>query len=155
MNIADSDTVVVDLLSNSSFMGSDKDGMPADAVKSNGTNHFTSNMEGAPIAILKKAIGLAGPILRAASQAGKTILLVPLPRYAETKCCQDPGHISNFGEADYSDTIRASIVVRDCSIRRPQSNLIASWWTRRMLSANRRTASTAVWARRSGATQSI
>ncbi len=72
MNIADSDTVV-DLLSNSSFMGSDEDGMPAHAVKSNGTYHLTSNMEGAPTAILKKAIGLAGPILWAASQAGKTI----------------------------------------------------------------------------------
>ncbi len=35
--------------------------------------------------------------------------MVPLPRYAEGKCCQDPGHISNFGEADYSDTIRAGI----------------------------------------------
>ncbi len=32
-----------------------------------------------------------------------------LPRYAEAKCCQDPGHISNFGEADYSGTIRAGI----------------------------------------------
>ncbi len=53
MNIADSDTVVVDLLSNSSFMGSDEDRMPTHAVKSNSTYHFTGNMEGAPPAFKK------------------------------------------------------------------------------------------------------
>ena len=33
----------------------------------------------------------------------------PLPRYTSGKCCPSPDHISNFGDADYLETIEAAV----------------------------------------------
>ncbi len=41
----------------------------------------------------------------AAKDAGRVLLMSPIPRYITAKCCADPKHITNFGDAEYRDLI--------------------------------------------------
>ncbi len=107
--VCNEDTVVLDLLSNTMLMGSDESGMQAYPFKDATGHHVPGNMEGAPTGVLKAAVKMAKPILSAAAKAGKIIVVDPLPRYISGKCCPSPDHISNFGDADYQETIEAAV----------------------------------------------
>ena len=95
----------LDLLSNTVMMGSDDSGMLAYPYKDSEGYHIPGNMEGAPTGVLKAVIRLAKPLLSTANKAGRIILLDPLLRYSTGKCCPKLEHITNYGNADYLDTV--------------------------------------------------
>jgi hypothetical protein len=104
-NPGENDVVVMDLLSNLAFMGTDMDGLPTPAIKSgDGRYHILGSLTTAPPTVLKKTLELCVPLANAAKGA-KVVLVCPIPRYVKTKCCDDPSHITNFGNEDYEDEL--------------------------------------------------
>ncbi len=99
------DTVVLDLLSNSAFMGSDTYGLPTEAVRAeDGRYHIIGSLSVAPISCAKKALLTCSPLAEALRDTG-VVLLSPVPRYIHTKCCDDPSHIENFDDQDLDGEI--------------------------------------------------
>ncbi len=104
-NPGESDVVVLDLLSNLAFMGTDVDGLPTPAIKSgDGKYHILGSLTTAPPTVLKKTLELCVPLANAAKGA-RVVLVCPIPRYVKTKCCDDPSHITNFGNEDYEEEL--------------------------------------------------
>ncbi len=99
-------TVILDLLSNSFLMGSDKSGMQVKAHKEGNSYHLRGNMEGSPTSVLKATLHTAAGVLTAVKAAGKVLLLLPTHPYVTSKCCPDPDHFANFGEADYRQVLK-------------------------------------------------
>ncbi len=96
-NPGENDVVVMDLLSNLAFMGTDVDGLPTPAIRSgDGKYHIQGSLTTAPPTVLKKALELCVPLANAAKGA-KVVLVCPIPRYVKTKCCDDPSHIQILG----------------------------------------------------------
>ncbi len=99
------DTVVLDLLSNSAFMGSDSNGLPTEAVRAeDGRYHIIGSMSVAPISCAKKVLQSCSPLAEALRGTG-VVLLSPVPRYIHSKCCEDPSHIENFEDQDLDGEI--------------------------------------------------
>ncbi len=99
------DLVVMDLISNVAYMGTDEDGLPSPAVRSgNGTYHITGSLTTAPPTKIKKALehcaALAGSLKKT-----RVLLICPIPRYVASKCCTDPTHIENFNSSEYDDEL--------------------------------------------------
>ena len=92
------DSLAVDLLGKSCFMGSHREGMPAHAFKQIGAFHITGAIEGAPTVLLKKVMAIAGPVLRETPGVARLILLAPLLRFVGAKCCSGADHITNFSD---------------------------------------------------------
>jgi hypothetical protein len=103
------DTVVLDLLSNSAFLGADSDGMPIQPFKGGDRGyHIPGSLTAAPFSVIKKALQAAVPIVEAAEGAA-FILVAPTPRYVTRRCCDNPGHIDNFGGKDYEKEIMEGV----------------------------------------------
>ena len=83
-------------LGNTYIMGSDCDGMPIKASKEGHKYHVRGLLEVVPSGILRAAMQKAQPLLSAASRAGRVILIDPLPRYLNAKCCHSAEHIENY-----------------------------------------------------------
>ncbi len=99
------DVVILDLLSNVAFMGSDSDGLPTPAIRAgDGRYHIVGALTTAPPTALKKTLELCTPLAEAAKET-RVILVCPISRYVKTKCCDDPSHITNFGSEDYDDEL--------------------------------------------------
>jgi hypothetical protein len=114
LQITGGDTVVVDLLSNSTYMGTDDDGIPARPVRSaeDGKYHVLGELQIAPESALRKTLKDCQPIFDAMKEA-KKIVVLPFPRYLAGKCCTDVNHITNFGDESYEDEVlRVSVAVR-------------------------------------------
>jgi hypothetical protein len=116
------DTVVLDIWSNSSVMGTDEFGLPCRAVKQHGTYHIVGHLQAAPRTVFQKGCEDARQILAAAGAAAK-ILVAPFPRYIRERCCPDPLHITNYGTEEYEeefakviDTVESVLVTSDCSL---------------------------------------
>jgi hypothetical protein len=104
-----SDTVVLDLLSNVAFMGTDRDGLPAPAYRADdGRYHVVGTLTTAPPTTLKKYLEnceeLAGLL-----KDTKVLLVCPIPRYLTQKCCSKETHIENFGNPEYEEDFRNNI----------------------------------------------
>jgi hypothetical protein len=83
------DTVMVDLLSNTAFMGTDATGLPSEAINAKaGRYHITGSLTVAPTTLMKKILLDCLPIAVALKGTG-TMLLSPVPRYVYDKCCTD------------------------------------------------------------------
>ncbi len=99
------DTVVLDLLSNSAFMGSDTFGLPTEAVRAeDGRYHIVGSLLVAPISCAKRVLQTCSPLAEALRDTG-VVLLSPVPRYIHTKCCEDPSQIENFDDQDLDGEI--------------------------------------------------
>ncbi len=99
------DTVVLDLLSNSAFMGSDTYGLPTEAVRAeDGRYHIIGSLSVAPISCAKKVLQSCSLLAEALRDTG-VVLLSPVPRYIHAKCCEDPSHIENFDDQDLDGEI--------------------------------------------------
>jgi hypothetical protein len=99
------DTVVLDLLSNSAFMGSDSYGLPTEAVRAeDGRYHIIGSLSVAPISCAKKVLQSCSPLAEALRGTG-VVLLSPVPRYIHSKCCEDSSHIENFNDQDLDGEI--------------------------------------------------
>ena len=124
------DTVVLDLLSNSSYMGTDDSGIPSRPVKlaEDKTYHIVGELQVAPESAFRKIIRDCQPIFEAVSCA-KKIALLPFPRYLSGKCCSNPEHITNFGNEEYKEEVlRVSSAVRSAynSVKPPGEFVIYS-----------------------------
>ena len=101
------DTLVVDVFSNSAFMGCDESGLPQRPEKgADDRYHILGTMEVATQNYLRKNLTACSPALDAANDA-RIIFTLLIPRYVTLQCCEDPSHIDNRGEADF-ETIVAS-----------------------------------------------
>ncbi len=99
------DIVILDLLSNVAFMGSDSEGIPTPAVRAgDGRYHIVGALTTAPPTALKKTLELCNPLAEAVMET-KVVLVCPIPRYIKTKCCDDPSHITNFASGDYKEEL--------------------------------------------------
>jgi hypothetical protein len=96
------DLVILDIWSNSAFLGTDELGLPLRAVRdsSDGRYHVLGPLQAAPRTVFQKILDDARPVLDAAGEA-RIILVAPFPRYISGKCCADPSHITNFGADGY------------------------------------------------------
>jgi hypothetical protein len=103
--ITANDTVVLDLISNVSFMGTDKDGLPTPSIKGgDGKYHVLGMLTTAPPTTLKKNFEGCNAIAENIKKAN-VILICPMPRYVLEKCCNDPAHIENHSNMDFDEEI--------------------------------------------------
>jgi hypothetical protein len=99
------DVVILDLLSNMAFMGSDMDGIPTPAVRAgDGRYHIVGALTTAPPTALKKALEQCNPLAQIVKE-NKVFLVCPIPRYVKSKCCDDTSHITNFAGGDYEEEL--------------------------------------------------
>jgi hypothetical protein len=99
------DTVVLDLLSNSAFMGTDSSGLPTEIVRmTDGGYHVIGSLTAAPISCVKKTLAVCAPMVEALRNTG-VVLLSPVPRYMHVKCCEDQSHVENFDDPEIEDEI--------------------------------------------------
>jgi hypothetical protein len=109
LNLNSRDTVVLDLLSNSAFMGTDSNGLPTETVKmTDGGYHVIGSLTVAPISCVKKILAACAPVAGALRNTG-VVLLSPVPRYMHVKCCDDQTHVENFDDPDLDEEIGDSL----------------------------------------------
>jgi hypothetical protein len=106
LNLTSEDCVVMDIWSNSVYLGSDENGYPVKPQRSesDGKYHIVGDLQVAHKGVFQRILQDCMPIIDAAAVA-MSILVVPLPRYVAGKCCQEEGHITNFGQHDYLDEV--------------------------------------------------
>jgi len=96
LKLDSNDCVFLDVWSNSSVMGIDEYGLPCRAVK------IVGHLQAAPKTVFQNGFNEVCNVLAATSTARK-ILVSPFARYVVGKCCDDPGHITDFGSEEYED----------------------------------------------------
>jgi len=100
--------LVLDLFSNSTYMGTDSEGMPAKPYRGeDGVFHVPGQLEIATQVMLKRVWTASIPVLEAAKEV-TLVFCLPLPRYVTGPCCADPAHVENAGESDYNTILRDS-----------------------------------------------
>jgi hypothetical protein len=105
LEIDSNDTVVLDLLSNTAFMGTDDEGLPLPAFRaSDGSHHVAGTLTTAPPTTLKKTLDLCSAFAKKLTNT-KVVLVCPTPRYVLGKCCNETSHIENFNNEDYGDDL--------------------------------------------------
>jgi hypothetical protein len=103
LKLGKKDTVVVDLLSNIVFMGTDKDGLPTEArTAEDGSYHVFGSLTIAPLSLTKKVLAGCSKIAHALKETG-TVLVSPIPRYVFRKCCDNSEHIENFEDPELDE----------------------------------------------------
>ncbi len=103
------DTVILDLLSNSSFMGTNDDGMPLPLMPmSGGRYHVPGSLIPTPMSIIRKTLQSCECIANAVKNS-KVILIGPSPRYVSQRCCDDARHLENYNNPDYENEILGGI----------------------------------------------
>jgi hypothetical protein len=101
----ENDLVVLDLISNIAYMGTDEDGLPSPAFRSgDGTYHIPGSLTTAPPTTIKKALEHCATLAELLKKT-RVLLICPIPRYVTGKCCADPTHIENFESPDYDDEL--------------------------------------------------
>ena len=106
LDLKKGDVLVMDLFSNSTYMGTDTDGMAAKPFKgTDGVYHLVGCLEVASQSLLKHVWRSSLPVIEAANDA-TLLFCLPLPRYVNMPCCSDPGHVENIEEQDYDDIQR-------------------------------------------------
>jgi hypothetical protein len=109
LNLTEIDTVVVDSMSNTAYLGTNEDGLPIPAEKSveDGRYHLIGDLQLAPPSAFKSTMKLVEKMISNTGGA-KTMLTVPLPRYVTAACCADISHVSNRQDPDFFREISGS-----------------------------------------------
>ncbi len=110
LNLNEIDTVEIDSMSNTAFLGTDEDGLPIPAEKSveDGRYHLNGDLQLAPPpSAFKSTMKLVEKIITNTGGA-KILLTVPLPRYVLVACCADTNHVSNRQDPDFFREISGS-----------------------------------------------
>jgi hypothetical protein len=96
LKLTESDTVFFDFCSNSAYMGTDRNGLPAAAEKMlDGKHHLQGDLQTAPRQVFCRILKDCSPVLEA-SAAAAVVLMAPTPRYVKSGCCDNPDHVSNI-----------------------------------------------------------
>jgi hypothetical protein len=105
LNLSASDTVVLDLLSNSAYMGTDVNGLPSPEERAgDGRYHIPGSLTTAPPTILKKVLEVCSTLAETIKQSN-VLLVCPIPRYVMGSCCTDSAHIENRKSEDFEDEL--------------------------------------------------
>jgi hypothetical protein len=103
LKLGKKDMVVVDLLSNVVFMGTDGDGLPTEARRAkDGSYHVVGSLTIAPPSLIKKVLAGCSKIAPSLKETG-TVLVSPIPRYVFRKCCDNPEHIDYFEDPELDE----------------------------------------------------
>ncbi len=96
LNLTEIDTVVIDPMSNSAYLGTDEDGLPIPAEKSDedGRYHLLGDLQLAPPSAFKNCLKNMEKMLAFVGGA-KVVFIIPLPRYILAGCCKNTDHVSN------------------------------------------------------------
>ena len=94
---------IFQLLDNTVYMTRTEEGGLMPCRKEAGSNkyHVDGEVMLAPKELLKNSINICTPIIRAVGDIAK-IILVPLPRYTRSGCCEDAEHATNSANPDYT-----------------------------------------------------
>jgi len=96
LKLAESDTVILDLCSNSAYMGTDHNGLPVAAERTlDGKYHLQGDLQTAPRQVFCRILKDCTSVFEA-SAAAAVVLMAPTPRYVKAGCCENPDHISNI-----------------------------------------------------------
>jgi hypothetical protein len=96
------DILLVDLLSNSTFCGTDLEGNLIDPQKIVNAWHIPGELSLRSKPYLKIALGRLKKITESCPDS-KIILMVLIPWYVHAKFCTQPDHITNFGDRDFQE----------------------------------------------------
>jgi hypothetical protein len=96
LNLTEIDTVVIDPMSNSAYLGTDEDGLPIPAEESDedGRYHLYGDLQLATPSAFKNCLKQMEKMLGFVGGA-KVVFVIPLPRYVLSGCCKDTEHVSN------------------------------------------------------------
>jgi hypothetical protein len=96
LNLTEIDTVVIDPMSNSAYLGTDEDGLPIPAEKSEEDRryHLFGDLQLAPPSAFKNCLKNMEKLLAFVGGA-KVVFIIPLPRYVLAGCCKNTDHVSN------------------------------------------------------------
>ena len=100
-------TIILNILDNNIYRGN-VDGKQVEPVKLDCGYHIPGKLEIVDSRIVKELFDTAMPVLRAARGA-EVLIVGPLQRYLEQKCCLDNSHITNFVDPDYATRIAGAI----------------------------------------------
>jgi len=93
INLGAGDVVILDLFSNSAFMGTDDAGLPCRAIRnrSDSRYHLLGELQAAPKTVFEQIVSDArcASGVAAITNGCKTVLISPIPRYVVSKCCSD------------------------------------------------------------------
>ena len=106
----DKTVVIFQLLDNSVYMARTDEGalIPCRRESSSNRYHVDGDLMLAPRELVKNLVNLCTPILRAAGDLAK-IMLVPLPRYTSDSCCEDPAHAANTREPGFKEQLLSDL----------------------------------------------
>jgi hypothetical protein len=97
LNMTEFDTVVIDPISNSAYLGTDEDGLPipAEISDEDGRYHLHGDLQHSPPpSAFKNCMKQMEKVLAFVGGA-KVFFIIPLPRYVLSACCKDTSHVSN------------------------------------------------------------
>ena len=100
-------TLILNILDNNIYRGN-VDSQQVEPVKLDSGYHIPGKLEIVDAKLVKKLFDTAMPVLRAARGA-EVLIVGPLQRYLEQKCCSDNNHITNFEDTDYATSIAGAI----------------------------------------------
>jgi hypothetical protein len=99
-NANSSDFILIDPVSNSIFCGTDTDGNMIKPVRQNDGWHITGELNIRTKSYLKVLLGHL-KIVTASFPDLKIMVLLPIPRYVSSKCCDSADPITNFDDPAY------------------------------------------------------
>ncbi len=106
LSLDEKDCVVLDIWSNSAYLGTDENGFPVKPFRSQEDNryHVIGDLQVAPLGVFKKILGDFQGVIHAANNAA-VIIVVPFPRYLVQKCCDSDEHVTNIGQDSYASEV--------------------------------------------------
>jgi hypothetical protein len=105
LKLTKNDTVVLDMLSNVAFMGTDDSGLPAETIQAeDGRYHVIVSLTTAPPSVIENNLAMCAPLGEHLGITG-TVLISPVPRYTYNRCCDKEGHVENLTDPDFDEEI--------------------------------------------------
>ncbi len=110
LNLTEKDTVVIDPMSNSAFLGTYEDGLPIPAAKSvvDGQYHLEGDLQLAPPPPAFKSCMKSMEKIIEQTGGAKVVFMVPLSWYVTAACCGDTKHVSNRLDPEFLTEISGS-----------------------------------------------
>ncbi len=103
------DVIIMDLLSNSAFCGTDGNGLPLPQFRGeDGTYHVQGMLVASPPSMIKKALQSFNKIAELVKDS-LCVLVALTPRYVLQRCCTNADHLENFRSESYEVEIQDAV----------------------------------------------
>jgi hypothetical protein len=103
------DVIIMDLLSNSAFCGTDSNGLPLPPFRGeDDIYHVQGMLVASPPSMIKKALQSLNKIAELAKDS-LCVLVAPMPRYILQRSCNNADHLENFKSDSYESDIQEAI----------------------------------------------